>query len=80
MLVMWVTICFIWVSLDYTWLLLVSFGLFVVAALNVLAGAGVLLYVCGLAIVVVRNLSYGKITGINSKVKERTDILCERNS
>jgi hypothetical protein len=36
---------FIWVSLGCTWLLLVLFGLLVVAALNVLAGAGVLLCV-----------------------------------
>jgi fatty acid desaturase len=42
---MWVTISFILVSLDCEWLLLVLFGLLVVAALNVLAGAGVLLCV-----------------------------------
>jgi hypothetical protein len=44
-LVMWVTISFIWVSLGCTWLLLVLFGLLPVAALNVLARAGVQLCV-----------------------------------
>jgi hypothetical protein len=46
-LVMWVT--HIWVSLGCTWLLLVLFGLLVVAALNVLPGAGVLLCVNDIA-------------------------------
>jgi hypothetical protein len=36
---------FVWVSLGCTWLLLVLFGLLVVADLNVLAGAGMLLCV-----------------------------------
>jgi hypothetical protein len=44
-LVMCVTVSFIWVFLGCTWLLLVLFGLLVVGALNVLAGAGVLLCV-----------------------------------
>jgi hypothetical protein len=35
---MWVTISFIRVILGCTWLLLVSFGLLVIVALNVLAG------------------------------------------
>jgi hypothetical protein len=40
-----VTISFIWLFLGCTWLLLVLFGLLVVAPLNVLARAGVLLCV-----------------------------------
>jgi hypothetical protein len=36
---------FIWLSLGYTWLLLVLFGFLIVAALYVLAGVGVLLCV-----------------------------------
>jgi hypothetical protein len=44
-LVMWVNISCIWVSLGCAWLLLVMFGTLVVATLNILARAGVLLYV-----------------------------------
>jgi hypothetical protein len=44
---MWVTISFIWVSLDCTWLLLALFGLLVVAAVNVIAGSGVLFVLVG---------------------------------
>jgi hypothetical protein len=40
-----VTTSFIWVSLGCTWVLLVLFGLVVVAALSVLVGVGVLLCV-----------------------------------